>query len=83
MANLNSICRKAKIEENRKIAEAERQRLEQEDFSAALALQAQIEKEMAANSSFRQQIEQERQDWQLACKLAESSGQVDDSPFVR
>lgn len=65
----------------RKSEEAERKRLEEEDRKAAIALQAQLEKEAQEDSKYRQQLEQERRDHELAMRLAEeSNGQVEDSP---
>lgn len=49
------------------------------------ALKAQLEKEAMENSKYRELLEQERRDHELAVRLAqESNGQVEDSPpFVR
>jgi len=56
-------------------------RQEEEDRKAALALQKQLEKEAQEDNAYRQQLEQERRDHELAIRLAnESNGQVDDSP---
>jgi len=50
---------------------------------AALALQEQLEKEAKDDAKYRQQLEQERRDHELALRLAnESNGQVEDSPPV-
>lgn len=52
----------------------------------ALALhfpQAQLEKEAEEDNQYRQQLEQERRDHELALRLAqESNSQVDDSPLL-
>lgn len=45
--------------------------------------QAQLEKEAEEDNEFRQQLEQERRDHELALRLAqESNSQVDDSPLL-
>ncbi|CAO1430727.1 unnamed protein product [Diamesa hyperborea] len=73
--------KKVEMETRRKQEEIERLRLEEEDRKAALQLQAQLEKEIQEDSKYRQQLEQERRDHELALRLAnESNGQVDDSP---
>lgn len=73
--------KKVEMETRRKLEEIERLRLEEEDRKAALQLQAQLEKEIQEDSKYRQQLEQERRDHELALRLAnESNGQVDDSP---
>lgn len=75
------VHRKAEIESKRKLEEVERKRQEDADRKAALDLQAQIEREDQEDSRFRQQLEQERRDHELALRLAqESNGQVEDSP---
>lgn len=71
------------MEARRKAEEAQRLKQEEEDRKAALALQAQLEKEAQDDAKFRQQLEQERRDHELALRLAsESNGQVEDSPPV-
>lgn len=71
------------METKRKLEEAERKRQEEEDLRAAVALQAQLEKEIAEDSKYRQQLEQERRDHELAMRLAqESNSQVDDGPLL-
>lgn len=71
------------MELRRKQEEAERLRLEEEDRKAALLLQAQLEKEALEDSRYRQQIEQERRDLELALRLAqESNSQLDESPTM-
>ncbi|XP_035919451.1 myosin heavy chain 95F isoform X2 [Anopheles stephensi] len=73
--------KKTEIEARRKEEEAKRLRQEGEDRKAALALQAQLEKEAQEDIQYRQQLEQERRDHELALRLAqESNGQVEDSP---
>lgn len=73
--------RKAEMEARRKAEEAIRLKQEEEDRKAALALQAQLEKEAQEDSKYREQLEQERRDHELALRLAqESNGQVEDSP---
>ncbi|KAG5673983.1 hypothetical protein PVAND_003979 [Polypedilum vanderplanki] len=75
--------KKAEMELRRKQEEAERLRLEEEDRRAALLLQAQLEKEAQEDSKYRQQLEQERRDHELALRLAqESNGQIDESPTM-
>ncbi|XP_075148693.1 myosin heavy chain 95F jaguar isoform X2 [Haematobia irritans] len=72
---------KAEIEARRKAEEVQRVKQEEEDRRAALALQAQLEKEAIDDAKYRQQLEQERRDHELALRLAtESNGQVEDSP---
>lgn len=71
------------MELRRKQEEAERLRLEEEDRRAALQLQAQLEKEALDDSQYRQQLEQERRDHELALRLAqESNSQLDESPTM-
>lgn len=65
----------------RKQEETARLFLEEQDRKAAQMLQAQLEQEAKEDSKYRQQLEQERRDHELALRLAqESNGQVDDSP---
>lgn len=69
------------METRRKTEEAQRLRQEDEDRRAALALQAQMEKEAQDDAKYRQALEQERRDHELAMRLAsESNGQVEESP---
>lgn len=69
------------MEARRKSEEAQLLRQEDEDRRAALALQAQMEKEAQEDVKYRQQLEQERRDHELAMRLAsESNGQVEESP---
>lgn len=71
------------METRRKQEENERLRLEEEDRKAALVLQAQLEKEAQEDTQYRQQLEQERRDHELALRLAqESNGQIDESPTM-
>lgn len=71
------------METRRKQEEIERLRLEEEDRKAALMLQAQLEKEAQEDSAYRQQLEQERRDHELALRLAqESNGQIEESPTM-
>lgn len=71
------------METRRKQEEAERLRLEEEDRRAALMLQAQLEKEVQEDTQYRQLLEQERRDHELALRLAqESNGQIDESPTM-
>ncbi|XP_051165519.1 myosin heavy chain 95F isoform X1 [Leptopilina boulardi] len=73
--------KKHEIENRRKIEEEERRRQEAEDLKTAAALQAQLEKEAIEENHFREILEQERRDHELALRLAqESNGQVEDSP---
>ncbi|RZF36972.1 hypothetical protein LSTR_LSTR004660 [Laodelphax striatellus] len=70
---------KIEIEENRKKEEQIRRRQELEDLKAAAALQEQIEMEAQEDSLFREQLEQERRDHELALRLAqETNGQIED-----
>jgi hypothetical protein len=71
------------METRRKQEEVERLRLEEEDRRAALMLQAELEKEAQEDSQYRQLLEQERRDHELALRLAqESNGQIDESPTM-
>lgn len=46
-----------------------------------MALQAQLQKEAEANNKYREILEQERRDHELAMRLAnETNGQVEESP---
>ncbi|XP_046613209.1 myosin heavy chain 95F isoform X2 [Neodiprion virginianus] len=73
--------KKAEMEARRKAEEEDRKRQEAENEKAAAAIQAQIDKEMMEESRYREQLEQERRDHELAVRLAqESNGQVEDSP---
>ncbi|XP_066580996.1 myosin heavy chain 95F isoform X2 [Prorops nasuta] len=69
------------METRRKAEEEQRRKQEEEDRKAASVLQAELEKEAAEESRFRELIEQERRDHELAVRLAqESNGQLEDSP---
>ncbi|KAK0182057.1 hypothetical protein PV327_000228 [Microctonus hyperodae] len=73
--------KKVEIEARRKTEEEQRRKQEEEDKKTALALQAQLEKEAMEESHYRELMEQERRDHDLAVRLAqESNGQVEDSP---
>ncbi|XP_031632480.1 myosin heavy chain 95F isoform X3 [Contarinia nasturtii] len=75
--------KKVEIESKRKMEELERKRQEDEDLRAAVALQAQLEKEAQEDNEYRQQLEQERRDHELALRLAqETNSQVEDSPLL-
>lgn len=57
--------------------------MEEEDRKAALMLQAQLESEAKEDTQYRQLLEQERRDHELALRLAqESNGQIDESPTL-
>ncbi|XP_053970179.1 myosin heavy chain 95F isoform X3 [Anastrepha ludens] len=74
---------KAEMESRRKVEEVQRVKQEEEDRKAALALQAQLEKEAQDDAKYRQQLEQERRDHELALRLAnETNGVVEESPPV-
>lgn len=71
------------METRRKQEETERLRLEEEDRRTALMLQAQLEKEAQEDTQYRQLMEQERRDHELALRLAqESNGQIEESPTM-
>nr|CAD7454838.1 unnamed protein product [Timema tahoe] len=71
--------RKAEMEIRRKAEEEERKRQEEADKRTAAALQAQLEKEALEDTRYREQLEQERRDHELALRLAqETNGQVED-----
>lgn len=73
--------KKAEIEARRKIEEEERRKQEEEDRKAAELLHAQQEKDARDERRYHQQLEQERQDHELALRLAqESNGQLEESP---
>nr|CAD7402595.1 unnamed protein product [Timema poppensis] len=70
---------KAEMEIRRKAEEEERKRQEEADKRTAAALQAQLEKEALEDTRYREQLEQERRDHELALRLAqETNGQVED-----
>ncbi|XP_065339077.1 myosin heavy chain 95F isoform X1 [Cloeon dipterum] len=78
---LDQLHRKSEMEARRKIEEEERKKLELADKILAEKLQAEMEKE---NSKYREQIEQERRDHELALRLAqETHSQVEDITPVR
>ncbi|XP_011152240.2 myosin heavy chain 95F isoform X2 [Harpegnathos saltator] len=73
--------KKLEMEARRKIEEEQRRKQEEEDQKTAAALQAQLEKEAMEETRYRELLEQERRDHELAVRLAqESNGQVEDSP---
>ncbi|XP_034934309.1 myosin heavy chain 95F isoform X2 [Chelonus insularis] len=73
--------KKLEIETRRKAEEEQRKKQEDDDKKAALALQLQLEKEAMEENHYRELMEQERRDHDLAVRLAqESNGQVEDSP---
>jgi myosin-6 len=75
---------KAEMERIRKQEEAEKAFQEEQDRKSAMMLQAQLEKEAMEDMKYRQQLEQERRDHELALRLAqESNGQVDDGELYR
>lgn len=65
--------RKIEMEARRKAEEEERKRQEEEDRKAAAVLQAQLEKEALENTRYREQLEQERRDHELALRLAQET----------
>ncbi|XP_076642841.1 myosin heavy chain 95F jaguar isoform X2 [Halictus rubicundus] len=74
--------KKHDIEARRKAEEEQKRRQEKEDQKAAAVLQAQLEKEAMEENKFRELLEQERRDHELAVRLAqESNGQVEESPI--
>lgn len=77
------VSRKAEIEARRKAEEAERLRQEEADRRAAEALQVQMKEEAAKDLQYREQLEQERRDYEIASRLAnESNGQVIEMPTL-
>ncbi|XP_032673901.1 myosin heavy chain 95F isoform X2 [Odontomachus brunneus] len=73
--------KKFEMEARRKIEEEQRRKQEEEDQKTAVALQAQLQKEAMEETRYRELLEQERRDHELAVRLAkESNGQVEDSP---
>ncbi|KAI4494761.1 hypothetical protein M0804_000962 [Polistes exclamans] len=80
----DEVNRKKKLEmEARRKAEEEQRKLQElEDQKAAAIIQAQLEKEAMEENRYRELLEQERRDHELAVRLAqESNGQVEDSPL--
>ncbi|XP_015186315.1 PREDICTED: myosin heavy chain 95F isoform X1 [Polistes dominula] len=74
--------KKLEMEARRKAEEEQRKIQELEDQKAAAIIQAQLEKEAMEESRYRELLEQERRDHELAVRLAqESNGQVEDSPL--
>ncbi|KAI4457701.1 myosin [Holotrichia oblita] len=73
--------KKAEMEARRKKEEEERKKQEDAERKAALELQKQKEKEAEEERKMEQHLEQERQDHELALRLAqESNGQLEESP---
>lgn len=69
------------MEQRRKMEEEMRRKQEEEDRKTAATLQAAHEKQAVEDQIFREQLEQERHDHELALRLAqESNGQIEDSP---
>ncbi|KAI4482923.1 hypothetical protein M0802_013597 [Mischocyttarus mexicanus] len=74
--------KKLEMETRRKVEEEQRKLQELEDQKAAAIIQAQLEKEAMEENRYRELLEQERRDHELAVRLAqESNGQVEDSPL--
>ncbi|KAG5872399.1 hypothetical protein JTB14_017420 [Gonioctena quinquepunctata] len=72
---------KAEIEARRKIEEEARRKQEEADKKLSLELQRQLEKDEHEERMFQDHLEQEKQDRELALRLAqESNGQIEDSP---
>ncbi|XP_071051192.1 myosin heavy chain 95F isoform X2 [Onthophagus taurus] len=73
--------KKAEMETRRKKEEEERRVQEEAERKAAEALRIQREREADEEMKLQQQLEQERQDHELALRLAqESNGQLEESP---
>ncbi|XP_035731795.1 myosin heavy chain 95F-like isoform X1 [Vespa mandarinia] len=73
--------KKLGMEVRRKAEEQQRKMQEFEDRKAVADIQAQLEKEAIEKCRYRELLEQERRDHELAVRLAqESNGQVEDSP---
>ncbi|XP_060526267.1 myosin heavy chain 95F isoform X2 [Cylas formicarius] len=73
--------KKAEIEAKRKKEEEQRLRQEEADRKIALELQLQQQKVEQEERRYQEQLEQERQDRELALRLAqESNGQIEESP---
>ncbi|XP_008201419.1 myosin heavy chain 95F isoform X1 [Tribolium castaneum] len=73
--------KKAEMEARRKKEEEERKRQEEADRRTAELLQAQQAKDELDERRYQEQLEQERQDHELALRLAqESNGQLEESP---
>lgn len=65
--------KKIEMEARRKAEEEERRRQDEEDKKVAAALQAQLEKEASEDAHYREQLEQERRDHELALRLAQET----------
>ncbi|XP_049829322.1 myosin heavy chain 95F isoform X2 [Schistocerca gregaria] len=73
--------KKAEMEARRKAEEEARKKQEEEDRRAAAALQKQLEKEALEDAKYREQLEQEKRDHELALRLAqETNEQIEDMP---
>ncbi|KOC60849.1 Myosin heavy chain 95F [Habropoda laboriosa] len=73
--------KKHDMEIRRKAEEEQKRKQEEEDKRTAAVIQAQMEKEELEENQYRDLLEQERRDHELAVRLAqESNGQVEDSP---
>ncbi len=72
------------MEKIRKEEEAKKLHQEELDRKSAMLLQVQLEKEALEDMKYRQLLEQERRDHELAVRLAqETNGQVDDSELYK
>jgi myosin-6 len=75
---------RAEMEKIRKEEEAKKLHQEELDRKSAMLLQVQLEKEALEDMKYRQLLEQERRDHELAVRLAqETNGQVDDSELYK
>ncbi|KAF5299207.1 hypothetical protein FQA39_LY02380 [Lamprigera yunnana] len=75
--------KKAEMEARRKKEEEERKKQEEADKKAALELQALQEREAQEERIYQEHLEQDRQDHEIALRLAhESNGQVEESPLL-
>uniref|UniRef100_A0A8D8QWM0 Myosin heavy chain 95F n=1 Tax=Cacopsylla melanoneura TaxID=428564 RepID=A0A8D8QWM0_9HEMI len=68
--------KKVEMEQRRKVEEEARLRQEVLDKKTAAIIQAEMEKEAMMDAKFREQLEQERRDHELALRLAEESNGV-------
>lgn len=75
--------KKAEMETRRKKEEEERKKQEEAEKKKAIEQQSQKAKEADEERKYREQLDQERQDHELALRLAqESNGQLEDGPPV-
>ncbi|KAJ3665011.1 hypothetical protein Zmor_000532 [Zophobas morio] len=73
--------KKAEMEAKRKLEEEQRRKQEEADRREAERLQAEQAKEALDERRYQERLEQERQDHELALRLAqESNGQIEESP---